>query len=58
MNIQERLVDWFESMYLGLVLALTVSITVALLQPHVVTERKGVVEVYSLVSADATNGTI
>jgi hypothetical protein len=57
MNVQ-KLVDWFESMYMALALAWTVGIAVALLQPQVTSERHGVVEVYSLVAVDGAQSAI
>lgn len=57
MNVQ-KLVDWFESMYMALALAWTVGLAVALLQPQVASERHGVVEVYSLVAVDGAQSTI
>jgi hypothetical protein len=53
MNSKERLVDWFESMYIGLALAWTIGFAIVLLQPQAATERHGTVEVYSLVAADS-----
>jgi hypothetical protein len=53
MNSKERLVDWFESMYIGLALAWTIGFALVLLQPQVAAERHGTVEVYSLVAADS-----
>jgi hypothetical protein len=57
MNVH-KLVDWFESMYMGLALAWTIGVAIALLQPQVTSERHGVVEVYSLVAVDGAQSTI
>jgi hypothetical protein len=58
MNAKERLVDWFESMYIGLALAWTIGFAIVLLQPQAATEHHGTVEVYSLVAADGSSTTI
>jgi hypothetical protein len=54
----QRLVGWFESMYVGLALVWIVGAAVALLQPQVTSEPKGVVEIYSLVAVDAARSAI
>ncbi|MGH8178719.1 MAG: hypothetical protein ACREV5_20875 [Steroidobacter sp.] len=50
MNIKEQLIDALDSIRLGLVMVWTIAIAIALVNPGVVHERNGVVEIYSLAS--------
>ena len=45
MNLKERFTSSLDSLFLAMVMAWTVTIAVALLQPEMQTERNGVVEI-------------
>ena len=50
MNIKDQILNSFESIFLTLILAWSVGITVALVNPDVRPTPQGTVEVYSLVA--------